>query len=543
MAARYLNLKIDGKFVKDIILQHVSVTQGLNDHWWCHAECRHTQDQRTSGPPPSAAEERAAEESAITVEEWLGKEIQVIEMGDGEIPLFRGFVLEVELIYELSGSFTAILQGVTESFKMDVAPRLAYYQEMSLASIANQLAGQAGLKATVTCQDRRPLNYVQWHESDFQFLHRLADDHGCWMRPCEGGIEIYDSFLQENTVHWRKESGENALRGFSIKGTLAPPSFDGVHYDFHQMKSETYKNISKEPQFFESIAPLVNAVKEGSTKNLPSNYLDHRSRAVTLSEYKELLEKESVRSIGRSITGSGESINIELRPGNQVTIEGPLDASGTYGITHVTHTWDPPNGYTNQFTCTPWKNYTDSHPPQLRPWFGAVPARVVEHNDPKKMGRVKVQYFWQEEGPAHWARMMTPHAGSDRGFMFMPEVGDEVVVIFEDGDPERPVVLGCVWNAVDVAPRGEFRAGDIAPNEVKRIVTKSGNRLQFVDTKGKESIVLSTPNSVKVSLIAANGSPTGRETLLLQSEHGDIILNAPEGRIHLHSKRHSREIG
>jgi uncharacterized protein involved in type VI secretion and phage assembly len=381
---------------------------------------------------------------------------------------------------------------------------------------------------------------VQWGESDFAFLHRLADDHGGWMRPSAEGIEIFDSFQDGTTVYWRKESGEDALRGFSVKGVLAPPSFNGAHYDFHQMQSNVYEAVSQEVQFYDSVEKFVGAVKQGS-QDLPPAYLHQRSRAVTLEEYENALKKESVRSIGSSITGSGESINSKLLPGNTVSVQG-TDAEGTYGVTHVSHHWDV-SGYTNQFTCTPWKNYTDPNPPPMRPWFGVVPARVVEHNDPKKMGRIKVQYFWQEEGPAHWARMMTPHAGSDRGFMFMPEVGDEVVVAFEDGDPERPVVLGSVWNGVDQAPRGEFRADDIAPNEVKRIVTKSGNRLQFVDTWGRESIVLSTPNSVKVSLIAANGSPTGRETLLLQSEHGDIILNAPEGRIHFHSKRFSRETG
>ena len=242
------------------------------------------------------------------------------------------------------------------------------------------------------------------------------------------------------------------------------------------------------------------------------------------------------------MAGCGTSRNPELCPGNTVTIVGVLDALGTYGVTRVEHHWTP-QGYHNEFHCTPWKNYTDPQPPQFKPWLGLVPARVVEHNDPKKMGRIKVQYFWQEDGPAHTPRMMTPHAGADRGFMFMPEVGDEVLVAFEEGDPERPYVLGCVWNGVDVVPRAAFRKDDIAPNEVKRIVTKSGNRLQMVDTPGKESIVLSTPNSLKISLVEDGGSPTGRETLLLNSDAGDIILNAPNGRIHFHCKFFSREVG
>lgn len=548
MAASYLNLKVGGELVRDVMLQHVSITQGLNDHWRCHAECRHTQDQR--GPSLLETAARALIGSPITVEEWLGKTLQVIEAEPNfsERILFEGFVLEIELVYELSGSYTALLQGITDSFKMDVTPRHAYYREMSLSDIATQLAGRAGLKAKVTCKDRRPLNYVQWGESDFEFLHRLADDHGCWVRPSADGIEIFDSFQQGTTVYWRRESGEKALRGFSVKGTLACPAFDGAHYNFHEMKSDVFKAVSYEPQFFDSVKPLVNAVKQGSTENMPSGYLHQRSRVVTLQEYEDLLKKESVRSIGGSITGVGESLNSELLPGNMVEIDGNLDAQGTYGVTQVAHSWDPA-GYTNQFTCTPWKNYTSPDPPAMKPWYGVVPARVVEHNDPKKMGRIKVQYFWQEEGPAHWARMITPHAGADRGFMFMPEVGDEVAVTFEDGDPERPLVLGCLWNGVAQAPRYGFwdqateveSNTDLQANDVKRILTKSGNRIQIIDKKGQESIVFATPNSTRIGLI--EGADETKRTTVFVYSSGDILFNAPNGRIHFRCQYFSREVG
>jgi type VI secretion system secreted protein VgrG len=186
----------------------------------------------------------------------------------------------------------------------------------------------------------------------------------------------------------------------------------------------------------------------------------------------------------------------------------------------------------------------------MKPWNGLVPARVVEHNDPAKMGRIKVQYFWQEDSTAYWARMITPHAGADRGFMFLPEVGDEVVVGFEDGDIERPIVLGCVWNGVDKAPRVGFwdkvedvtQNADMQANDVKRIVTKSGNRFQMVDKKGQEAIMLATPGSIRVALIN-KANETGRETLLLETSAGDIIFNAPNGRIHFCAQHFSREVG
>jgi type VI secretion system secreted protein VgrG len=538
MALTYLNLKVNGQLVTDLVLKHVSITQELNHHWWCHAECRHLEDRRF----PSIVQDLADQQSVIRVEEWLGKDLQVIAVENGsEQVIFDGFVLEVELVYELSGSYTALIQGVTRSYKMDVTPRHAYYLEKTLSDVAQQLAGNAGVKATVSCKDRRPLNYVQWGETDFDFLRRLVDDYGGWMRPTQDGIEICDSFQDGTTVKWQKASEANALLSFSLKGTLSPPSLNGAHYNFHEMKSQTYQAVNDEAQFFDSASHLVDAVKEGSKSTLPAGYLHQRSRVVTLDDYEQLLKKESVRSIGASITGSGETQNRELQPGNKVTISGTLDADGDYGVTHVAHTWDPA-GYSNQFTCTPWKNYTDPHPPEFKPWFGVVPARVVEHNDPKKMGRIKVQFFWQEDGPAYWARMITPHAGSDRGFMFMPEVGDEVVVGFEDGDPERPVVFGSAWNGVDQAPRQDFWGGELESNDVKRIVTKSGHRFQFVDKVGKESIALATPKFLKLSMIEKTDE-TGRSMITLHSENGDIFISAPNGRIHFVSKYASREIG
>lgn len=532
MATSYLNLKIGGHLVSDVILNHVSVIQELNRHWWCHAQCRHLEDQRLG----------ADQQAIIRVEEWLGKDLQVlaIENGGQQI-IFDGFVREVELVYELSGAYTAVIQGVTKSYKMGVAGKQAYYSAASLSGVAQQLASNSGLKASVSCSDREPLNYVQSGESDFDFLRRIVDDHGGWLRPSKDGIEIFDSFQSGTKVKWQKASEANALLSFSLKGTLVPPSFNGAHYHFHQMQSQTYQGVSDDPQFFDSASHLVEAAKKASKDSIPPGYLRHRCRAVSLGDYEDVLKKESVRSMGSCVVGSGQTQNRELLPGNTLEVEGTLDADGTYGVTQVAHSWDP-NGYTNQFTCTPWKNYTELDPPEMKPWSGIVPARVIDHNDPAKMGRIKVQYFWQDDGSAHWARMVTPHAGSDRGFMFMPEVGDEVVVGFEDGDIERPIVLGCVWNGVDLAPRQEFWGGELEQNDVKRIVTKSGHRLQFVDKSGKESIALTTPNYLKLSMIEKTDE-TGRSMITLHSENGDIFLSAPNGRIHLLAKYVSKEVG
>lgn len=529
MPAAYL--KIAGDLIKDAILAEVEVTQELNEHWWCTVRCRQTEDKR------------------FPTENCLGKDLQIITYGQNgaENVVFDGFILDVELTYEIWGSYTAQLTAVTRSYKMDLTPRKAYYLQKTLSDVAQQLAGNAGVQASVNGPSKKALNYAQWGETDFDFLNRLVDDYGCWLRPTAKGIEIYNSFQKGAKLQWRDEQG---LLKFRTKGTLGQASYNGAHYDFHAMKSQTYTQVAQDAQFYDSIGPLVNAVKAQSKSVLPPGYVYQRARVMTLDNYQDVLKKESVRSIGGNIIGIGESRDQQLLPGNTVEIDGTLDAQGTYGVTKVVHRWTA-IGYVNEFWCTPWKDYTHPEPQVMNHWCGLVPARVVNNNDPKLMGRIQVQYYWQEDSNVYWARMVTPHAGSDRGFMFMPEVGDEVVVGFEDGDIERPIVVGCLWNGVDQAPRKGFwdktedvtQNTDLKANDVKRIVTKSGNRIQIVDKKDKESIVLATPHTIRISLIegATGSTPTG--AMLVLESSGDIFLSAPNGRIHLRSKFFSREVG
>ena len=303
------------------------------------------------------------------------------------------------------------------------------------------------------------------------------------------------------------------------------PSFSGSHYDHHAMQSNTFEGMTKPPQYYPAAQQMTGAVQTASSQ-LPPGFEPQRARAMTLSDYSDQLQAESERSMGSAVTGTGSSRNQTLMAGNTLTVDGMLDAKGTYGLVQVSHLWTP-QGYTNDFVCTPWKNYRNPHPPVAKAWHGVVSARVTAHNDPKKMGRVQVQFFWQEDGCTHWARATSPHAGPDRGFMFMPEIGDEVAVTFEDGDPERPVILGSMWNGVQQAPRYDFFGGDIDTNNVKRIITKAGNRLQLVDEPTKETVVLATPLHTSITMTEKNGS-SERASITVYTD-GDINFLAPKG--------------
>ncbi len=519
-----ITIFIDGEQLDDFsegaILEQVIVRQELNDHWWCEVVCRQTEDQR------------------FPFEDALGKPLKAstFDPSGVEHVAFTGFVLESQLDYEVYGSYTIHLVGVTKSYKLDLTPRQAYYHGKTMEQVITTLTGDASLSAKVLPDPTQTLSYVQYGETDFEFIKRMVDDAEGWMRPTEDGIEVDDQFQPGAELQWRGE--DDGLISFQAKGRLSQPSMNGAHYDFVKMESKVYSEVQDDAAFYDSLGPLTAAVQSKSA-DLPAGYIAQRSRKPTLDLYEELLKKESRRSMGGAITCQGVSRNLELLPGNEVEIKGVLDANGMYGVTKVIHTWNP-DGYSNEFWCTPWKKYTNPKAPQFKPWFNVVPARVVDNQDPLGLGSVRIQFFWQEDGETSWARMITPHAGADRGFYFVPEIGDEVWVTFEDGDPERPRILGCAWNGQDKAPIEDFWGSDVKPNDVKRIVTKSGHRIAIVDKDGKETISLATPKHVKI-MLTESSNESGRATLSLHSD-GDIVITAG-GRIHLQSAFYSREVG
>ena len=110
-------------------------------------------------------------------------------------------------------------------------------------------------------------------------------------------------------------------------------------------------------------------------------------------------------------------------------------------------------------------------------------------------------------------------AGGKRGAWFLPEVNDEVLVAFEAGDPERPYVLGSLWNGVDRPPVSDAELSD---NNIKRLQTRSGVRITIDDRNGDERIVLSVPDGPKLELSARDG-------LTLEATSNNRIVISDQG--------------
>jgi uncharacterized protein involved in type VI secretion and phage assembly len=161
--------------------------------------------------------------------------------------------------------------------------------------------------------------------------------------------------------------------------------------------------------------------------------------------------------------------------------------------------------------------------------YGVVSAVVTNNQDPDGRGRVRLRFPWlgkKEEGETWWARLAVPMAGAKQGTYFLPEVDQEVLVAFEQGDVRFPYVIGALWNANALPPE----KNDDGKNNKRTIQSRSGAVIRFDDTKDKEKIEI-VDAKAKVSIVI----DSDKSTITIEAEK-DVSITAKDGPLTLKGK-------
>jgi uncharacterized protein involved in type VI secretion and phage assembly len=161
--------------------------------------------------------------------------------------------------------------------------------------------------------------------------------------------------------------------------------------------------------------------------------------------------------------------------------------------------------------------------------YGAHPALVVDIVDPEQLGRVQVSFPWLGSGSDSvkaWATQITPYADDDQGIQVLPEVGTQVVVLFEQGDLRRPYILGSTWNGRESRP-----SQPEAANNLRMWKTRSGSLLEFDDTAGAAKVTLSTQSGHSVVL------DDGAQQVEISHSNGCRITITIDGKIEIQANQ------
>ena len=446
----------------------------------------------------------------------------------GLVTVFTGFVLDGSQGHQLNHGSAFTLDGISQSWNLERA-ETAYYTANKLADIV----GRFGAKLSGSAPSREPMQYVQFGETDFAFLVRVADDHGMFVRTSDPRPEVRGGF--ENIglpLKWAKD-----LLALTASSRTVAHSVNGAMHRPEEKRDHRFRNVRKTPEWLGGAARLTtiaSKLADRASNQGAGGVFELPFRSPLMADGRKALEHESERALGASLTITGTSDNIRVRAGDTIVLEESeqfaMPTQGTLGVVKAVHVFEEQQ-YSNHFVATPWSGWSNVIRPPRNMAHGCATGEVVENVDPSSLGRLRVRFRWNDVGEStRWVRVASAYAGNGRGMHFLPEIGDEVVVAFELGDPERPIVLGSLWNGADKAPT-------MADNNAKRIITRSGNTIQLYDEKDDERIeIYSATGQCWVQLHNNKGKPV----ITIHSE-GDISFEA-ENEIRLKCKTFTQDV-
>ncbi|EPD97778.1 type VI secretion system Vgr family protein [Capnocytophaga sp. oral taxon 336] len=423
---------------------------------------------------------------------------------------FKGIIANIcNKKNEGGGYGTLHISGYAPSIVLDGGKTCQSYENKTLPEIIAEATAeypqesQIHIEGLINNEEKIPYT-VQYNESDYQFIQRLAKRYGEFFY-YNGTQYIFGSRAQQTVTLY--EGGDLSEVEFELM--LKPQKFNYLSYNSQMTRTEVKGSDQTEPQYKENPFQFaaIQASEKVFAKTTDQTYgaLPDEFRGDYLKEavQREKEKREQLMQV------RGKSRNPHVRIGGFVKLKDINDLPmETYRVIDVTH-YQGEGDYYNEFVAIPDVFVAYYYDEQALPRAEQQPARVIDNNDPEGWGRVRVQFIWQEkyQTKTPWIRVVQPHAGGGKGFYFIPEIGEEVWVDFEDQNAERPFVVGSNYNGKEYSPFHNTN------NDIKAIQTRSGHKLIFTED---ESILLSDKNG---------------NTLRFDTQGKNIEISAPENMI------------
>ncbi|MFH1686355.1 MAG: phage baseplate assembly protein V [bacterium] len=511
-----------------------------------------------------------------------------MEYQSAVVKQYKGLVTEVSFDNAVDGVALTILTARSPSIAMDQAKRNRVFKdEKASAIIENILSGYGFSKAVEATSEVIPYS-VQYQETDYAFVRRLATSAGMWAF-YDGEkfrVKKAQSSSSDERLIW-----PSTMSAFKVIMRMRGAKCEAQNYDYLQKKRFASESAGKLSASLSTAQQRVydaghTAFQQNShvhgLKADSQGGLDKAVRPVMEGEVSKMFTalggiRDKWVGVGECITAEGvgsavggkyfiKSVRFQyqssLGPAFTVIEPSVYDVERSTGLNEEspedTIIWTPPSGWTwepwqedlnrltaetrssGTFVAVPLETAYPEVELRTHRYSDIQPALVTDLDDPEQLGRVKVAFMWNDQSgqvePDKWLRVMTPHSGNEFGFFSLPSVDDEVLVAFEHGDPDRPVILGCLYNGKDKSPVSHPAGFKPSDNDLKVWRTKADNEIFFSDASGKETIGIvqkDGKNSITLSMdgptitIESDGDITIKgKTVAIESTTGDVTMKS-----------------
>ncbi|WLQ37808.1 VgrG-related protein [Streptomyces castrisilvae] len=484
----------------------------------------------------------------------IGSEARLLaRVGGGTAPqpLLEGAVTALEVELDETGTFT-VIRGLDASHRLLRGRRVATYQNMTLADICGQVAQRAGLKpGNVDVAGPVIEHIAQPNVTDWEFVRGLAEEAGAQAYVRDGQLHITrpaeasgapDSSARADRDPLVLELGGNLLRcraGVSAAEQVSEVEVRGWDVG------------AKEPLVGKAPAGTSATLELGVTAAEVTAPFGEARFVVTDAAYGTQAQvDQAAKALAERIAGSFAELDAVIRGNPEVTagsavalnaVGAPFE--GRYTVTTSRHVFDAVRGYETWITVSGQQERSlfgltagggpESGGPRCA---GLVSGTVTDTHDPEGSGRVKVRFPWlSDEYASDWART-AQSGGTGGGEAFIPEVGDEVLVGFEQGHLDRPYVLAGLYNGKDRpggGGPGAAAAPDAGGGDLVDPTTGAVNRRAFASRSGNQLELLDAADGPQgVRLRTGDGKLTidldRRGTAVVINSDGSVTIEAKE---------------
>jgi phage protein D len=431
----------------------------------------------------------------------IGSQVEVKLSGTDDTSLtsiFKGMIVSLEPEFGNGGTVLGF-RAYDGSHQLHQTKKAQTFQNMTAADIARKIAGQNGVDEG-TIDDAGPAHdFVQQNnETDWEFLWKLAQR-----------ID-FEVLVIDHKLYFRKAGPPAGTQDISLKWgdnlISFKPRITGVQ-QVDQVTVRARNPARKEPfESTESVTEPVSQIgipRSDAAAAVGGGTMVVADRPVLSQEEADHLAKAYAAHMGAGYLEAEGMCkgNTNIKAGSKVKIDGiGTKFGGTYVISSCVHLYQGSHGYRTHFSVTgrSARSLVDLMTPKgKRGWGNSVVIGVVtNNNDPDNLGRVRISYPALGSGTeGWWARIATMSAGSSRGVLMMPQVGDEVVIGFEHDDVNKPYVLGSLFNGTatpgdDLAVLdGSFslQSDQKVQIHAKDVITVKSDKDFSVETQGKVS--------------------------------------------------------
>lgn len=449
--------------------------------------------------------------------------ISFVHRQTGESYDFEGIITQVEMVGSMGETGGVAIHGTSPTILYENNRTLDSWMDQSLSTIIKEVTQEYG-KVNLVSNPKyaAPIPYMaQYNESVFDFMNRLSALYGEWFY--YNGTKVY--FGKPDRDNTEKIVYDMDLEEVRLVANLVPGK--SARYDYVAQENKQHNaDTPAKPDGMNDLQSIAHSCSEKAYTAKTTSAADpHVTDKAELDEQMRIVKNASGANL-LNIKGIGKTCRIRI--GEIIDVSFPdrmkLPPLGKFRIVGIEHEVRRDGHYSNSFVGVPDGTVHIPVPDVKRPLALPELATVKENNDDKGQGRVKVAFDWQKNGKTtNWIRVQTPNAGvsgavsKNRGWVFVPEVGDQVMVSYEHGNPDRPYVTGSVFHS------GSGKGGD-KDNKVKSIITRSGNAIVFDDETG--SIVITDQTGKQLIILDGTDAITvmAKRSITLTNEAESVIV-------------------